>query len=274
MTYEHIITFGQTFSARMISLTAFIISFNEEKNIARCIQSLKPVADEIIVVDSFSTDKTTAIAAELGAKVIQRTFTGYGDQKFFAQEQSGSDWVFSIDADEVLTEELQASILKMKAAPGYDAYEVNRLSSYCGKWIRHCGWYPQYILRIWNRTKGSITRDEVHESVQLTDKKTTIGKLKGDLLHYTYDTISEHIRKIERYTEAGARNDVARGKSCSLLKLLVVPKWQFFTTYILQLGFLDGYYGYILCRNSSFAAFLKYSKIRQYRSLKKRGLAY
>jgi glycosyltransferase involved in cell wall biosynthesis len=258
----------------MISLTAFIISFNEEKNIARCIHSLKPIADEIVVVDSFSKDRTVAIAEELGAKVISRAFTGYGDQKLFAQEQSGSEWVFSIDADEVVSEELQKSILKMKVAPEYDAYEVNRLSSYCGKWIRHCGWYPQYILRIWNRKKGSMSKDEVHESVQLDDKNASVGKLKGDLLHYTYDTISDHIRKIEKYTEAGARSDVELGKSCSLIKLLLVPRWQFFTRYILQLGFLDGYYGYILCKNSSFAAFLKYSKIRQYQSLKKRGLPY
>ena len=148
-------------------MSIIIAAYNEEKNIARCIQSLRPVADEIIVVDSFSTDQTTAIAEELGAKIIQRAFTGYGDQKSFAQEQSGNDWVFSIDADEVLTEELQKSILEMKATPQHDAYEINRLTSYCGKWIRFCGWYPDRKIRLWDRRKARWGGEDPHDKVQL-----------------------------------------------------------------------------------------------------------
>lgn len=258
----------------MISLTACIITYNEEKNIARCLTALKNVVDEVIVVDSFSQDKTVAIAESLGAKVFQRKFKGYGDQKFFAQQQAKYDWVFSIDADEVVSPALAESILSLKENPRFDAYAVDILPNYCGHWIRHCGWYPQPKLRIWNKQKGTMLNRKLHEGIELFDKNAPIGKLKGDLLHYSYNTISDHIRKMETYTEIGARADVARGKNCSLLKLIVAPTWKFFADFILRLGFLDGYYGYIVCRNSAFASFVKYAKTRQYATMKKNGIAF
>jgi glycosyltransferase involved in cell wall biosynthesis len=258
----------------MVSISACIITFNEEKNIARCIQALKPVADEILVVDSFSTDNTAAIAAGMGVRVIKNVFKGYGEQKLFAQQQAGHDWILSVDADEVLSSELQNSLMKFKEHPQFDAYEINILANYCGTWIRHCGWYPQPKLRLWNRKKGSMNDSKVHEGIYLFDKDARTGKLQGDLLHYSYNHISDHIRKIENYTEVGARKDVERGKGCSLLKLILAPKFQFISEYIFKLGFLDGYYGYILCRNNAYASFVKYAKTREYSSLKKRGLPY
>ena len=258
----------------MVLLSACIIAFNEERNIARCLEALRGVVDEVIVVDSYSNDKTATIAESMGARVIQRPFTGYGDQKYFAQEQASYSWVLSVDADEVLSPELKESILKVKASPDNDAYLIDILANYCGQWIRHCGWYPQPKLRLWNREKASMINDKVHEGVQLKDPKSPVGHLKGDLLHYSYNTISEHIRKIEKYTEIGARADVERDKKCGLLKLVIAPRWQFFSEYVLKQGFLDGYYGYILCRNNAIASFIKYSKIRQYRKLKQAGLPY
>ena len=261
-------------SNSMIKLSACIITLNEEKNIARCINALHGVADEIVVVDSFSDDRTMAIAEELGARIVQRAFTGYGDQKLFAQQQASHEWILSIDADEVLSDELTKSIREVKADPRYDGYRINILANYCGKWIRHCGWYPQPKLRLWNREKGSMVVDKVHEGIYLHDRSAVIGELKGDLLHYSYNTISEHVRKIEHYTEIGARADVARGKKASLLKLVVVPKWQFFMDFVIRLGFLDGYYGYVVCKNSAYGSFIKYAKIRQYTALKQQGLDY
>jgi glycosyltransferase involved in cell wall biosynthesis len=256
----------------MIKITACVITYNEEKNIRRCLEALRDVADEIIVIDSFSEDTTVEISESLGATVIQRPFTGYGEQKLFAQQQAANKWVLSIDADEVLSEQLRKTILGVKANPKFTAYKMNRLTNYCGKWIRHCGWYPDSVLRLWNTEKGSMVVHTVHEGVVMHDQEEVIGHLKGDLLHYSYNTISDHLSKMQLYTELGARADVERGKKTSLFKLVLGPKWQFFVDFVLRLGFLDGYYGYIVCRNSAFASFIKYAKIRQYSRLKEQGL--
>jgi len=253
----------------MISITACIITFNEERNIARCIAALKDVVEEIVVVDSFSKDQTVQIAESLGARVLQQKFEGYGKQKYFAQQQASHQWVLSVDADEVLSPELAASIKAIKTAPKFDAYKIDILPNYCGKWIRHCGWYPQPKLRLWNKEKGSMQHSSVHEGIELHDKNAPIGRLKGDLLHYSYDTVSDHLRKIDQYTEIAARANAANNKNVSLLKLLLAPKWQFFIEYFIKRGFLDGEYGYILCRNNAHASFIKYVKTRHYMKLKK-----
>jgi len=258
----------------MILLSACIIVYNEERNIERCIKAASQVADEVIVIDSFSSDNTAAMAESLGAKVLKRAFIGYGDQKFFAQEQATYDWILSIDADEVISAQLIQSILTLKSNPVHAAYKIDILPNYCGHWIKHGGWYPQPKLRIWDRRRASMTNNKVHEGIELNDKNATVGHLKGDLLHYSYNSISDHLKKIEKYSEIGARADVAKGKSCSLLKLLVAPKWQFFSDFVLKLGFLDGYWGYIVCRNNAFSSFIKYAKTRHYVSLKKRNLPY
>jgi glycosyltransferase involved in cell wall biosynthesis len=248
----------------MIQISAVIITFNEELNITRCIESLKKVADEIIVVDSYSTDDTANVAASLGAKVISCKFDGYGTQKDFAQNQATYQWVLSLDADEVISPELEASLLVVKQGPTYGAYKVNILTSYCGKWIKHCGWYPQPKVRLWNRSKGVMSSDKVHEEWHLFDKYATLGHLKGDLLHYSYNTISDHMRKIEQYSEIKAHVDIDKGKTVSLIKLWLAPKFEFFIDFVIRKGFLDGYYGYIICRNSAFYTYVKYAKIRQY----------
>jgi glycosyltransferase involved in cell wall biosynthesis len=257
----------------MVPISACIITYNEENNIRRCIEALAQIADEVLVVDSFSKDSTVTIAQSLGARVLQRTFTGYGDQKLYAQDQAQHDWVLSIDADEVISPELKQALLQVKEHPTKDAYYINILANYCGQWIRHCGWYPQPKLRLYNRRKGSMLIDKVHEGISLEDD-ARVAYLKGDLLHYSYNTISDHLKKLEVYSEIGARSSVERGRNVSLLKLIIAPRLQFVADYFLKLGFLDGYYGYILCRNSAFGSFVKYAKIRQYMKLKQRGLPY
>ncbi len=259
-----------------MQISAVIITLNEEQKIAQCINSLNGLVEEVLVFDSFSTDKTTDIAEEHGARVIKQHFEGYMQQKTLATAAAKYDWVFSIDADEVVTEELKQEILKIKGnnTPDHHAYQVSRITNYCGKWIKHCGWYPDRVTRLIDRTKGTWGGGSVHEHWVLNNTSYTVGLLKGDLLHYSYDTISQHIIKIDKFTELGARDAVAKGKNCSILKVWFAPKWYFFTAYILQLGILDGYYGYIICKYSSFGKMIKYGKIRQYAKLKKKGLPY
>jgi glycosyltransferase involved in cell wall biosynthesis len=228
----------------MIRLSIVIITFNEERNLARCLDSVKEIADEIVVVDSFSTDNTAAIAGRYNAKVIQHPFIGYGQQKNFATQQATNDWILSLDADETLTPELQQSIREVKMNPDFSVYEMSRLTNYCGKWIKYCGWYPDKQTRLYNRTKGKWEEPKVHEYWRLDNEKEEGGTLKGDILHYSFRNINEHLKKIEKYSELAARESVDE--------------------YFLQLGFLDGFYGYTICRLSVYATFLKYSKIRLY----------
>jgi glycosyltransferase involved in cell wall biosynthesis len=249
----------------MIRLSVVLITYNEERNLARCLESVAGVADEIIVADSSSADNTVAIAKRYNARVIDHKFTGYGEQKNFATQQASNDWILSLDADEVLTPALMQSILEVKNGPKHDVYQMPRLTNYCGKWIRHCGWYPDRQTRLYNRTKGQWQEQKVHEYWRLNDTKGTKGLLKGNLLHYSFNSISEHLKKIEKYSELAAMAAVERGKGASMVKIVVSPAWHFITEYFFKLGFLDGFYGYVICRLSAYAAFVKYSKIRMYK---------
>ncbi len=253
-----------------MQLSVVIITYNEEENLGRCLQSIQRIADEIIVVDSMSTDRTVEIAEQYNAKVYQHVFEGYVKQKIIATNYASCNWVFTLDADEVVTPELGESILKTKNGHRLDAYKIGRITNYCGKWIKHSGWYPDRIIRLFDRTKGQWHGGSIHEHWEL-NKPANVGLLNGHLLHYSYPTLSHHIRKIDKFTELSARDAVARGKNCNLLKILVVPKWNFFVTYFLRLGILDGYYGFVIARLDSYVSFVKYTKIRQYARQKRIG---
>ena len=253
----------------MIHISVVIITLNEEKNLARCLDSVKDIADEIVIVDSYSTDNTTAIARNYNSKVIEHAFMGYVEQKNFATRQAANDWILSLDADEALTPELQKSILEIKKSPQYDVYQMSRLTNYCGQWIKHCGWYPDVKSRLYDRRKGMWQGEQIHEYWETHDVHAKAGKLRGDLLHYSYYTISDHIRQIEKFSEVLAKIAIGNGKTSSILKVWSAPKWKFFTDYFIKLGFLDGYSGYLVCKLSAFATFVKYSKIRQYSQMKK-----
>jgi len=247
----------------MVKISAVIIAYNEEVNIARCIDSVQPVADEILVVDSFSTDRTRAICLEKNVRLIENAFRGHIEQKNFALDQATYHHVLSLDADEALSPELAQSILEAKWHWQADGYTMNRLSSYCGKWIRHCGWYPDRKLRLWDRTRGRWGGHNPHDKV-IMQPGAALRHLSGDLLHYTYHTISQHIQQVDFFTEIMAREAVGQGKKAPLLKIVCSPVFKFFHSYVIKRGVLDGYYGFIVSAISAHATFIKYVKMREF----------
>jgi glycosyltransferase involved in cell wall biosynthesis len=242
-------------------LSVVIITYNEEKNIERCILSVKDIADEIVVVDSFSTDMTEEICRRLGARFITHKFEGYIEQKNWAMAQAAGDFVLSLDADEALSDELRDSISNVKDNPVYDGYYFNRLTNYCGQWVRHCGWYPDRKLRLWNRTKGMWKGVNPHDEFIL-ESGAKKQYLKGDLLHYSFYTVDQHIAQINKFSSIKAEGLYKKGKKASCLKMWFSPPFKFFRDYVIKLGFLDGYFGYLVCRNSAYSTFLKYSKLK------------
>lgn len=253
----------------MPKLSAVIITQNEERNIGRCIDSLKGVADDIVVVDSGSTDNTEAICKEKGARFFYNKWEGYIEQKNFANDLAEHKYILSIDADEALSEQLRNSILEAKDSLEADGYEMNRLTNYCGKWIRHGGWYPDRKLRLFHRDKFEWGGEKIHEAMVMKEPNAHIEGLSGDLLHYSYYNISQHIAQANHFTNMTAELAVEKGKRSGMIKIIFSPAVKFIRDYIFKLGFLDGYYGYIVCRISAQATFMKYSKIRQIRKEQK-----
>ncbi|RYD50805.1 MAG: glycosyltransferase family 2 protein [Sphingobacteriales bacterium] len=249
----------------MNSISVVVITLNEARNLPRCLASVAGIADEIVVLDSFSTDETVAQAKAAGARMVQQSFAGYVAQKNDAVALASHPWVLSLDADEALSEELKTALLQFKnSTPQHNAYRFSRLTNYCGTWIKHCGWYPDKKVRLFRKDAGAWIGENLHEAWELTGTSGSYGTLNGDLLHYSYYTLSEHIRQFNTFTDIAARTAVANGKNCSILKVWLAPKWRFFQDYILKLGILDGYAGYLVCKFSAVAAQLKYAKIRQY----------
>jgi glycosyltransferase involved in cell wall biosynthesis len=238
-------------------ISATIVTLNEERNIARAIESLR-CADEVVVVDSGSTDQTCEIAVRLGARVFEEPWRGYAGQKNFAAGVAQNEWILSIDADESLTVELEAEILKLKRnGVRFDAYSFPRLAQYLGRWILHGGWYPDRKTRLYDRRKAAWVGDYVHESVAV---RGTTGELHGDLLHYTCASLSEHLRTLDRYTSLAARELTAQKKAVPIRRLTVDPAWTFFRTWILRRGFLDGRQGLAIAWMAALYTFLKYAK--------------
>lgn len=245
----------------MKKLSVVIIAFNEEKNIGRCIASVKSVADEVVVVDSFSTDSTRNIVEALGARFITHPFTGYGEQKNFALSEATHDHVLSLDADEAVDGRLLISIDKIKdqnfPAGGYT---MNRCTNYCGKWIRHGLWYPDKKLRLFNRKLVQWTNDAIHETT-LVKPNTTIGHLQGDILHYSYNSLEEHITQNNKFSTLSAENYYARGKKAGVFKIMFNPCWSFLSSYLFRMGFLDGFAGFVIAWNIAHLTFMKYYKL-------------
>lgn len=245
----------------MVEISAVIMTLNEERNIERCLLSLRGIADEIVVVDSFSTDRTEEICRQFGAIFTCHAFKGYIEQRQYSVSQAKSDYILVIDADEALSDVLRDEILKVKENWAFDGYKFNRLNSYCGQWIRHCGWYPDRKLRLFDRRKAAVKGRNPHDEIVLqTGEK--IKNLRGDLLHYTYLSVEEHIRQIDRFTEIQAREKFMKGGKANILELLFSPGYKFIRHYFFQLGFLDGYFGYLICRNMAYSTFLKHAKLK------------
>ncbi len=246
----------------MVLLSVVIITFNEEANIARCLQALGDVADEILVVDSFSADNTVAICQAHGARVVQNAFAGYVEQKNFATDQARFDHVLQLDADEVLTDELRRSIQQVKANWQHAAYALARLTNYCGTWVRHGGWYPDRKLRLYDRRLGRWEGLLLHEHYEVQPGQTT-GQLAGDALHYSYHSIAQHISQLNKFTSITAQERALKGKTrVTVFHLVVKPLWKFVHGYVFRLGFLDGFAGLSIAAISAAGVFLKFAKLK------------
>ncbi len=243
-------------------LSVVIITLNEQENIGRCIRSVRAIADEVIIVDSYSTDDTASIAAKLGATVIMHPFQDYVDQKNYATGQATYDWILSLDADEVLSPELLLNIRLIKTRAEHSAYQLKRLTDYCGRWIRHCGWYPDKKVRLFDRTKGKWRGNKIHEQWKPYNSGAAIGELQGDLYHYSFNSVAAHLRKVEKYTDIMAGIKAEKGNMINPLKIWVCPFFNFLQSYVFKAGFLDGNEGYMVCRISAYANHLKYKKAR------------
>jgi glycosyltransferase involved in cell wall biosynthesis len=251
----------------MQKISCVIITFNEEKNIERCLNSLLPVADEIIVVDSYSTDQTEALCSRYPLRFIKQKFLGYIEQKNFAVSHATHNMVLALDADEALSDELQQSILQLRNGSFKKGYTMNRLTRYCDKWIYHCGWYPDVKLRLFNRKYAHWGGTNPHDKV-IIDPTAGIAHLQGDLLHYSYASVADHVRQVEKFSKIGALAKLEKGESSYPLKTWMHVIASFLKTYFLKRGFLDGYYGWIIARLSAREVYLRYRILEKYKKTK------
>ena len=242
-----------------MKLTAVIITLNESRNIRRCIKSLDGIAEEIIVVDSYSADDTVEICKSLGAKVIQTEWKGYSETKNLGNQAAENPYILSIDADEAVSDDLKASISKIKQSNEANAYEFNRLTNYCGSWVKHCGWYPDTKVRIF--PKSVEWEGDIHESLNLDG--VNIQFIKGDLYHYSYYDQKEHRARADKYSALTARKMFDMGKSCGPLKPFMSGMAKFISIYLLKLGFLDGRAGWHIARISGASNVFKYKELRR-----------
>lgn len=246
----------------MEKLSVVIITLNEERNIARAINSVKALADEIIVVDCFSTDKTKQICEDLNVSFHQRNWTGYSDQKNFANNLAQFNYIFSLDADEEVDEELKKDILKHKKSGFNGVYIVNRLVNYCGKWIKHSSWYPDKKIRIFPKSMAQWEGEFVHETLEV-DNSIQQTELKGHLNHYTYYNFKEHRERADKYSYLTAKKMHQQGKKANVLKPYLSAFARFTSMYFIKLGFLDGYMGFKIAQISAQSNIVKYKELRR-----------
>jgi glycosyltransferase involved in cell wall biosynthesis len=242
----------------MNCLSICIVVQNEADNLPRVLQSAQGIADEIVVVDGGSTDRTQEVAREHGAKVFVRTFTNHADQKNYAASLASNDWIFLLDADEQLSEELKLSVKQWKErTPESVVYEMPRLTWYLGAWIRHSRWFPDWQRRIYRRDKTSF-RGAIHSALRFEGQ---VGRLRGNLLHYTIRTFPEHEAKLEKYTTAIAKEMFDEGKRVWRAGMWLAAPWSWIHHFFLGAGFLDGYRGALIAQMAARGVRLKYQKL-------------
>ena len=247
-------------TVRSGSLSAVIITYNEEHNIRDAIKSVS-WADEVIVVDSGSGDRTLEYAKKLGAVTYINEWKGYVAQKNWADLHAKSEWILSLDADERVTSELKSEIISLlKKGTERNGFNIPRRAVFLGKEIRHCHWYPDYQLRLFRKNKGTWTGGLVHEKLSVDGE---IGTLKGDLLHYTYRDISEQTERLNKYSSLWAEEAFKKGKKSGILKMISSPVATFFNVYFLRLGVLDGFPGFVIAKGLAFYSFQKKAKLYQ-----------
>lgn len=245
----------------MDTLSVIIITFNEEKHIGKCLDSIKNVADEIIIVDSFSTDATLDICSNYQVKLHQNKFCDFSTQRNLAMSLASMSFLLFIDADEVLSEQLANEIVALKKE-GFknEVYTINRLTNFCGKWIKHGMWYPDKIQRLTKRGIGKWT-GEVHENLTFITNPTK-GFIKGHLLHYSYDSVGQLVDKLEKYTNIQSRQMFRQNKNATWIKIYINPVWAFISGYFIKLGFLDGWQGIIIQYSIAYQTKRKYMKLK------------
>ena len=246
-------------------LTAVIITLNEEHNIARSVRSCAEWATETLVVDSGSNDRTREIAAECGARVLQHSWEGYGQQKNWAMSQASQPWVLFVDADEEVTPALAAEITAFGEANGvaegqaYRGAQFPRKTWFLGRWILHGGWYPNRLVRLALREAARWTEPQVHESLEVNGP---VRAMRADILHYTFRNVGDNVLTNVRFSRLGAAVAKRRGERGSLLRILLKPPGKFLETYIWKRGFLDGFPGFVISINAAHSNFLKYVELR------------
>jgi glycosyltransferase involved in cell wall biosynthesis len=244
----------------MNQLSVCLVAQNEQENLPRLLRSVQGIADEIIIVDGGSTDRTQDVAREHGAKVFFRTFTNHADQKNYAASLASHDWIFLLDADEELSPTLRQSVRTWKSQPAeFAVYEMPRLTWYLGAWIRHSRWYPDWQRRIYRRDKAAFA-GVIHSALRYDG---TIGRLQGDLLHYTIRTFQEHEAKLEKYTTAVSKEMFDQGKRVWRAAMWFAAPWSWFHHFVLGAGFLDGYRGGLIAKMAARGVRLKFKKLGQ-----------
>jgi len=246
------------------NISVIVITRNEEDNIVECLQSVA-WADEIVVVDSQSTDRTVERAKQFTQKVIVTEWKGYAEAKNIALSHTTSEWILWLDADERVLPELADEISNMihSVANTHGAFEVARRAYFLGKWMKHSGWYPGYVVRVFKKDCATFVTTRVHERLEITG---TIGRFNNDLVHYTDDTVYHYLDKFNRYTTLAAEDLKERGKKCSIVDLTVRPLYLFVKMYMIRLGFLDGMHGFVLAVLSASYVFVKYAKVHEDKS--------
>jgi glycosyltransferase involved in cell wall biosynthesis len=246
----------------MNKISVAIITKDEERNIRECLESVRWV-DEIVVVDNGSTDRTEAICEGYSVRFYSEEWKGYSGQKNSAIDKTRNEWVLSLDADERVTPELRDEILcQMKNGPGHDGYYIARKNFFLGRWIRRCGWFPDHNLRLFRKSRGRFLEREVHERIEV---KGTIGVLKTPMEHWTYRTLDDYLRRMERYSTLAAREMARGGREYHLRDALLRPPFTFLQMFFLRAGFREGYPGFLLSVLYSFYTFLKYGKLKELR---------
>lgn len=247
-------------------LSVVIITHNEENNIRECLESVR-WADEVIVVDSESGDRTGEICREFGVAFYTEPWKGFARQKNSAIEKAAQDWILSLDADERVTPELRKEIAAiLESDHPKDGYFIARKNFFLGKWIRRCGWYPDYNLRLFKRGKGRFGIREVHEAIGL---EGVSGRLSHPMEHHTYKSLNDYMKRLDRYSTLAAQEMLKENKTYGILQVIFRPLYTFLNMYVLRLGFLEGYYGFVLSVLYAFYTFLKYIKLRELQDTKR-----
>jgi glycosyltransferase involved in cell wall biosynthesis len=242
----------------MLKISVAIITLNEERNIKRCLESVQSIANEIVIVDSGSSDATQIIAQDYPAKFIVHPFEGHIQQKNYALQCCVNEWVLSLDADEALSEDLCNSIKDIQEDDNAIAYSMNRLTNYYGKWIRYGGWYPDKKIRLFKKSNAKWGGENPHDKIIIT-QKDSVRHLKGDILHYSFYTFLEHRKQVIKFSQIAANQRILKNKAPSFLQGCIHGGWSFIRSFIFSIGFLDGMRGYNIARMAALYSFRKYT---------------